>query len=504
MSYSNADFLADQLRAAAPDAEWNASGHDRAQELAAMFIRSGVRDLANLGLVAVTERRQDHAWSEPYEVTELAFVYEYGSTRFRFGFMGTPDRWDRTKFLDPSGAGLLAAWSAVGKGHVNYVVVPRAGGFAVIPVWGSSSDADSIRDTIKVVGSMIVMFALPAAGISAASAVGSAVVPASMAASYPGLTTAIGNVVLSTAFNGGNIKQAAESVALAYVGGAAGSAVGSGVTAATEIKAIGDLANTAVRAFIQGGDVETAVKRTLIQKGLSMEWFNDSAPLETSSAFAPEVANFPAGEQPMTQSYFDPWAFSPSLDTGSVGDWWTAGGSSGYGLDVSVLPVTSFPTAGAQTPASNSFGWGDFRNIVQNVSYAGLAALQLTAAYKAVRGGASPVVTQAQRVQADGSVVTALDSGVIQVRGADGRITTMRPPVGQAQSTVTGNLIVNNGDGTFTLIDQAGVRRILSYTPQAGQTLPSNPLADLGGSLPGWAIPAALGLGALFLMSRRR
>lgn len=467
-----------------------------------MFVRSGVRDLANLALVAVTERRQDHAWSEPYDVTELAFDYEYGTTKFRFGFMGTPDRHDRTKFLDPSGAGLLAAWSATGKGHVNYVVVPRTTGFAVVPRWGSSSDADSIRDTVIVVGSMIVMFALPAAGISAANAIGSAVVPSSVAASYPGLTTAIGNVALSAAFNGGNIKQAAESVALAYVGGAAGSAVGSGVSSATNVKALGDLASVATQTYIRGGDVETAVKRTLLQKGLTMEWFNDSNPTEISLVGSPEVANLPAGE---FQSYFDPWAFSPTLDYGSsVSDWWTAGGDSGYGMDVSVLPVTTFPTAGATTPSTNDFGWGDFRNIVQNVSYAGLAALQLVAAYKAVKGGAGPVVAQAQGTRPDGSVVTALDTGVIQVRAANGQVTTMRPPVGQAQSTVTGNLIVNNGDGTFTLIDRAGNRRILPYTPNAGPTTPTNPLADLGGNLPPWAIPAAIGAVALLFMARKR
>lgn len=463
-----------------------------------MFVRSGVRDLGNLGLVLVTKRRQDHAWSEPYETKELAFVYAFERTEFQFGFMGTPTRHDRTDVLDPSGAGFLAAWSAEGKGHVNYVVEPRAGGFVVVPKWGSSSDAASIRDTIRVVGSMIVMFALPAAGISAASAIGSAVVPSGIAASYPGLTTAIGNVALSAAFNGGNIKSAVENVALSYVGSGIGSAAGGVVASATDVKALGDLTNVAVRTYIQGGDVEKAVQRLALQKGLSMEWFSFNGQTATETAM-------PANWAGAGNSFLDPLSFAPSLDYGSIDNWWTAGGSSGYGLDVSIMGSNWFPTAGATTPKTNNFGWGDFRDIVQNVSYAGLAALQLTAAYKAVKGGAGPVVTQAQRVSPDGSVATALDTGVIQVRRADGSIVTMRPPVGQAQATVTGNLIVNNGDGTFTLIDSAGTRRILPYTPNAGQTAPRNPLLEAASSgLPAWALPAALGMLGIFVLSRAR
>jgi hypothetical protein len=108
---------------------------------------------------------------------------------------------------------------------------------------------------------------------------------------------------------------------------------------------------------------------------------------------------------------------------------------------------------------------GDTRNLVNQVSGMALAALQVVKAFKAAKSGA--VVTNARTVNADGSTVSALDNGIVQTRTADGRLINTRPPVGAAQSTVTGNVIVNNGDGTYTLIDGAGNRRVIQYASAA-------------------------------------
>lgn len=50
---STVDFIAAQLRAAAPDGDWNAKGVDRAIELAAMFQRAGFRTLETLSIEPV-------------------------------------------------------------------------------------------------------------------------------------------------------------------------------------------------------------------------------------------------------------------------------------------------------------------------------------------------------------------------------------------------------------------------------------------------------------------
>lgn len=506
MSYGNRQFLADQLQAAAPEAEWDASGVNRADELAGIFLRHGVKDLGNLGLVKVTRREQAHAWTEPVQREYLAFAYHEPDGRIRrFGFMGTQDRHDQTDFLDPSGAGLLAAWSSAGKGHVNYVVVPRSAGFAIVPRWGSSSDAASIRETVLVVGSMVVMFALPAAGISAANAIGSAVIGPTAAASYPALANAIGNVALSTAFNGGNIKQAAQGAALAYAGGAAGGAVGGAVSNATNTQILGDLANLATRTYIQGGDVDQAVKRALIQKGLSMDWMTDTLRESIAPPMTADASNFPTAVDSYggSGSFFDPWSFG-STSWGGSGFDFTFSDLSNVGFSTPILE-SNFPTPAQFNPQTDSsFGWSDFRDVVNNVSYAALAALKLNAAYQQVRNPS--IAIQAQRVAANGVVTTALDTGVIQTRQPDGRVTMDRPPVGVPHSTVTGNVIVNNGNGTFDLIDPAGNRRTLPYGASSGGTLTTSPL--LGGfgvdSIPPVAIVGALGLLALFLGSRRR
>ena len=76
--------------------------------------------------------------------------------------------------------------------------------------------------------------------------------------------------------------------------------------------------------------------------------------------------------------------------------------------------------------------------------------------------------TTARAVTPQG-VVVASDNGLIQTRTTDGRVISTRPPVNQPQSTLAGNVVVNNGDGTYTLIDQYGNSQRMRYpTTQAG------------------------------------
>lgn len=542
MSYTARDFIAEQLRATSPGAEWNAAGHDRAQELAAIFERNGVRDLSRLMLVPVTVRRRSYAWM-PEEVTE-GYAFDYEGRKF--GFMGTPDRADNTPMLEASGAGFLAAWSAVGHGHINYVTQPRAGGgFEVVPKWGSSSDLDDIRADLLTVGSIALSFALPAAGVNAAGAIGQAVLPSSVAAAYPALANSIGNVALSAAFGGGDIGAAVERAALQYVGGVAGGVTGGALAEWTDVQAIGAATAAATRAFISGGDARTAAVRAFINtgapeladalqadtKGQSMDFDysvatgDPTAFLQPSDiAFSPDM--FATGElAPIDTTFgagygnFDPlfgWSeiAQPSLSFDApLIDW---------NFDLPTLPAFDLlepigpaPTVytPAASPAVQDADGLTFREIVVNSTQAVQAALQISSALAAINSQWSDrptVLNRAQTVAPNGSVTTALRNGYIAQRDASGRVTYTRPSPNTVQATADGGFILNRGDGTFTYINAQGQQATQPYgpTPTPGTgTVPVPVGGSAGGALSSLlSSPVALlGVGALaFLALRRR
>lgn len=505
MSYSNVDFVADQLRAAAPAAEWHMIGVDRDKELAAILVRAGVRDLSRLQLLRVKETRRVASWSEPEIWERLSLSYD-GSAPF--GFLGTPDRKDATNFLEHD---FLVAWSAVGKGHVNYVIQAAPGGFVIVPLWGSSSDWATFRTGVKFLAVAAVSFMLPAAGVAVGQAIGAAVMGPTLAAAYPTVAAAIGNVALSTAFNGGNIEAAVKGSLLSMVGLEAGAFVGQAVGAATNIALIGNLAAVATRATIAGGDVERAIATTLVQNGASsiMEiWQPETLPPESFApdsfapdmfapvSFAPDAGFSFDSFTPGTAMNFtpDPLVFpsTPAFSGGgfSFGDVFsTPTPAQGYGFDVGLIEP-------AQPVSLDSFGAGT-RDVINNISSAALAALQVVKAYRSL-DNPQPVAKQARAQLADGTIVSALDSGVIQTTAPDGTVSLTRPGVGQPQSTLSGNVIVNNGDGTYTRISPSGVRSVIKYGNETGGGL----LSSLS-SIPAPVLAAGAAL-ALFAFRRGR
>ena len=86
--------------------------------------------------------------------------------------------------------------------------------------------------------------------------------PATVAA-YPAATAAFTNLTLQTALTGGDIEAAARSAAASLVGAEFGDVVGSGLDSAQ----IGKVAAAAATAAVQGGDVDQAVIRSLINIG---------------------------------------------------------------------------------------------------------------------------------------------------------------------------------------------------------------------------------------------
>jgi hypothetical protein len=451
---SNREILASVLIAQAPNAEWTAGGVDRALELADIFINAGITDLTKLSVKLVTfpAPKFDYAL-DAYVMTEeqrLAFDYQGR----QIDWIGDPNfpykHWEGTRF----------AWSAAGRGNVGYHAVFTSNGFQIAPFWGSSSDAGEFRDALKFVGAAALAVAgLPTVGFSAGAFLGSAILGSGVAAAYPGLAAAVGNVALSAAMTGGDIENAIKRAGLSYVGGEAGGFVGSGVTDQTGIATLGQVASIATRAYITGSDPRFAIANTLIQSGASMLSSSDLVSYDAPPAW--ELLPIPDVE---FQNAGDPLPYGDAGDDAEFFE--IFGNAPGTPFDSPFftnpvdLPLLDYsaPPAGALfpvpgvAPGENALFAGS-GNIIGTVTQAASQALQLVAAYQKVR---KPIEATARRVSANGTVQVANRDGLIHTRSASGQITKRRPPVGEATATIDNSLIVNNGDGTYTLVSPNG------------------------------------------------
>jgi hypothetical protein len=490
------DWIASQLRESVPMGNWDASGVDRARELAAWLVGAGVRDLGGLLLLRAVETVRD-ASGAVVKSSDL-YALQYGSGK-PFGYLSRPG----SKYLD----GLEVGWSAEGHGGVTYVVQGGAGGFVIVPIWGSTSDAGSIREGLIMVGTFVLTFALPAAGFSIANAIGSTIVGPTLTAAYPALANAVGQAAVSTVMNGGNVADAVRGVALSYVGAEVGGFTGGAVFKATDVDLLGKLASSATAALVQGGDVKRAVGLSLITNGAKNmdDWFamdngpgdgGGYAPAPVTGYHdpvydAPDVlpaAGIDYGPSPV--DLIEPGPFAP-LPAGSIFQTGVFPASQASGQSMMPEPVIQAPI-----PANGGGGSTfDASNIISTGTRAALAALQLVNAYKASRNpGLNPTARYVD--PSTGAVIAASDNGLIQTQTIGGAVTSRRPPVGQPQMTTTGNIVVNNGDGTYTLIDGNGNRTVRAYAPTSSFG---------SGSLSSLLTPMNLAIGgaALFFLMRR-
>lgn len=529
--FSRVDYITAQLRAAAPDAEWNMAGHDRAQELARILDRNGILNLGLLFLVPVRVTQQWHAFEPPYIFEGFALQYNGRN----YGFLGTPDRADSAPILENDlGLGYKIAWSAVGHGNVSYIVKRSpVAGLQIVPVWASSSDLDDIREFVLTSASLALSIVMPAAGINIGAALGGQIVGATFAAAYPGVTAALGNIAIATAMNGGNVGAAVAGAALAYGSGI----VGNSARAYTGSVLAGRVAASATNALVSGRDVESAISQTVLTYGIQggamslFDWIGNwgDQPAGDGSGFTFN----PDGSYTPPIGYIDPISGQPLLpsifDNPDWGNWWenpNFGWNFGFNFDPSVVfnpgtlapslppawtptgasppasPALPAPSPGAapapsQTPApgvpSNAF---NPTAVINTVTQAAMAALSLVRAYRDVMNPRP--VTQARSVAANGAVTATTSNGMIQTRNPAGFVTSQLPPVGVPHSTVDGNLIVNNGDGTYTVIYPDGRTEVKRYPPGAG----GESLGGFGGDLPAIGLIAA-GAALLFIARKR-
>lgn len=148
-----------------------------------------------------------------------------------------------------------------------------------------------LRDLAPIIGAAVTF-----GGIG--SIINTAIFSSATVAAYPAATSAFSNFVLQTALTGGDIEAAARSAAASLTGAQFGDVVGTGLDSAQ----IGKVAAAATSAALQGGDVDKAVLRSLVDLGAQSmdDW------IDTPGDFSMPV-----------DDYIDPGLF------GDSGDWLT-------------------------------------------------------------------------------------------------------------------------------------------------------------------------------------
>jgi hypothetical protein len=300
-----------------------------------------------------------------------------------------------------------------------------------------------------------------------------AAVMGSYATTYPALTSAIGNIAIATATNGGDIESAVQNAVMAYAGGA----VGGLVTTATDSATIGRIAASATNAALTGGDVREAVAVSLVRAGAQSIGTLLEERNQTMN-FADD--NFTFNDALLSPpDYFAGGTITPGF--GSPADLVTFDSGADYsneGRNYSVPSLFSNDTGlidiGAQIPVytdvpaipgyGNSGGGVTNTNWVSDLTNLALAAIRVNAAYQQSQ---APIRTVSSTP--DGRTQTPNADGTLTVRDSSGRIVgTTRPNTGTPYVLPDGRTIINNGNGTFTTIMPNGSSTTGNYGSAGG------------------------------------
>lgn len=336
------------------------------------------------------------------------------------------------------------------------------------------------------------------------SQIGPAIVGPTFAAANPGITAAIGNTVMQTALNGGDVGSALRSVAAGFAGSVAGGQLG----ALADSPLLGKVSGAALATAIKGGDVQAAVAQTLLSAGAS------AAADYAQTLAMPAQSQLQTGDTSM--AYHDPvyseddtltadeavalqpaWMSQIGEGSWSATDWSNpvpnAGGTdwnfNPTGMDAVLSNGLPTPPVATSTPAPGGSWVADVTNLA-------LAAIKLNAAYQATKQQPRTVT------QAGSTTYTPNANGTVTVRdGTTGRTMLQRPQVGVPYVLGDGSIIINNGDGTYDYTNAAGQTVKRSYSSAVASTAPS--LVSSLANVP----PVVWGLGAgllLFMLRGRR
>lgn len=317
----------------------------------------------------------------------------------------------------------------------------------------------------------VASFAVPGLGAT----IGVAVFGAQTAAAYPALVAVATQTALQAVLGGGDIESAVKRAVASYLSGGVGNMVGAGVDSAL----IGRLTGAATHAALTGGDIEQAVAIATLQygasgavvfdepaKGVAMDDYGDLnyTPVEPVGSVNPFDYVFDVGSGEMIDLSGDPYF------------------SGGSDVPANVPPLSPVESGGTS-----------WNSVLQTVSTTALTALQLYKAYQSAGAPAPKAGLPSQVVNANGTITT---------RSPNGTSSTTKPATGQPYVMADGTIMMNNGDGTYTLIAPNGSRTTKRYADTGGG------LMTFGGgdgvSQQQMLIIGALGLGALYLFTRKR
>lgn len=150
--------------------DWNQGGVDRALELARLFAENGItaEQLGQLSLKSGPTRQEASGGTYQDEHGNTADIMRDVPTQQlalgdkTFGFLGDVNRdnslakvGQQTELQNGGDIGTLLGWSSQGHGNMSYTVREGANGLEVVPVWGSSSDAEFYRNAAKIGGTVI-------------------------------------------------------------------------------------------------------------------------------------------------------------------------------------------------------------------------------------------------------------------------------------------------------------------------------------------------------------
>jgi hypothetical protein len=141
-------------------------------------------------------------------------------------------------------------------------------------------------------------------------------------------------------------------------------------------------------------------------------------------------------------------------------------------------PVYDPPPVGGPAPSEPT------TSIWDSITQAATAAIRVRAAYQQSQHPTTPAA------RPGGGAITATATGMLITRNPlTGAVQTSRPAVGVRYALPDGRTMVNNGDGTFSLISGFGAETRVSYSAA-------------GGDATNWVLYGALGLGALLLLRK--
>jgi hypothetical protein len=176
----------------------------------------------------------------------------------------------------------------------------------------------------------------------------------------------------------------------------------------------------------------------------------------------------------------DPIATAPTVD-------YTFGGDMYAGYSPLPDPTMNFhdpiydpPPVGAPEPSEPT------TSIWDSLAEAATAAIRVRAVYQQSQ---QPTSARPSWQAGGAGAITPTATGMLITRNPlTGAIQTSRPAVGVRYGLPDGRTMVNNGDGTFSLISGFGAETRVSYSA--------------GGAATNWILYGALGMGALLLLRK--